>query len=169
MRKQKSMRPLYRARAFSLSSEIERDRFIAHVRHLPLDALRPLQGVVRETPEQRTLSANAAMWVGPLKDIEQQAYVEGRRHKDIIWHEHFKELYLPEEYDPELTTEGYVKWATGIDGAPKLVGSTTWLTPKGFGIYLLQVEAFGADLGVMYRAKPNDMNRHQNASRSARR
>ena len=74
---------------------------------------------------------------------------------------HFKELFLPEtfqsaEHQAEIAKEGYRKYDTSPGGKRILVGSTTELTIKGFAIYLQQVEAFGANLGVIYSANPNE-------------
>ncbi len=95
------------------------------------------------------------MWVGPLKDISEQCYVEGRSYSVLIWNEHFKGLYLPEEYDPELCKkETYKKWDYKPDGARILVGSSTELTIKGFAQYLTEIYAFGGNLGVEFHESP---------------
>lgn len=122
----------------------------------PLDSQKPLEFVLREEPKVRKLDQNALMWVGPLEDIAKQAYVEGRTFSAEVWHEHFKELYLPEDFDPELTREGYQKWDYTPGGTRVLIGSTTQLTIKGFAQYLEQVMAFGAGLGVLFHANPRE-------------
>ena len=116
----------------------------------PLDPARPLEFVLREKIKQRKPDQNSLMWVGPLKDISEQAYVGNRRYSDEVWHHHFKVLYLPEEFDEELTKAGYKKWDYTPTGERVLVGSTTQLTVKGFALYLEQVYAFGANMGVMF-------------------
>lgn len=108
--------------------------------------------------ETQRATANAAMWAGPLKDIEEQAYVQGRTYSRQVWHEHFKEKFLPEHFDPELCKEGYRKLDTKPDGQIILVGSTTQLTVKGFRDYLRQVEAYAAtELGVVFTASPREV------------
>lgn len=130
------------------------ERAIALLRSVPIDPAKPLEVVVREEVKARKLDQNALMWAGPLKDIAEQAWVDQRQHSELIWHEHFKREFLPDEYDPELCKdESYRKWAEGIDGEPVLVGSTTDLTVKGFAQYLEQVYAFGANLGVEFHTK----------------
>lgn len=129
---------------------------LARLQHAPIDPEKPLEVIIREEVKVRGLDANARMWAGPLKDIAEQAYIEGRSYCAEVWHEYFKKEYLPEEFDPEMTREGYRKWATGPDGERVLIGSSTQLTVKGFAVYLTQVEAFGAGLGVQFSASPNE-------------
>lgn len=122
----------------------------AFLANLPLDPEEPLEVVVRERVKPRKLSQNALMWAGPLTDIAEQAWVQGRRFPAEVWHEQFKRDFLPEEYDPELCLEGYRKWDVTPRGDRVLVGSTTMLTRKGMAQYLQQVEAAGAALGVEF-------------------
>lgn len=129
---------------------------MARLQNAPIDPDKPLEVIIREEVKVRGLDANARMWVGPLKDIAEQAYIEGRAYSAEVWHEYFKKEYLPEEFDAELTKDGYQKWAVAPDGERVLIGSTTQLTVKGFAIYLTQVEAFGAGLGVQFSASPNE-------------
>ncbi len=96
------------------------------------------------------------MWAGPLRDIAEQAWIEGRQHSAEVWHEYFKRELLPEEFDPERCKENYAKWAYDPGGERVLIGSTTQLTVKGFAEYLTAIEAFGAALGVMFSASPNE-------------
>lgn len=116
----------------------------------PIDAEHPIELILREEQKARKPDQNALMWVGPLADIAEQAYVNGRTYSAEVWHEQFKREYLPEEFDEELTKDGYQKWAITPKGDRVLIGSTTQLTVKGFALYLQQVEAFGASLGVMF-------------------
>ena len=139
-----------------LRTESQRDAHIARVMNAPLDGENPLEALLREEEKPRRQDHNAAMWAGPLRDIEQQAWLDGRTFKADVWHEHFKREFLPEEYDSELCLEGYRKWDYLPTGERVLVGSTTQLKKKGFALYLLQVEAFGASLGVIYHANPRE-------------
>ncbi|AWP80950.1 recombination protein NinB [Bordetella bronchiseptica] len=125
-------------------------RFLAN---LPLDADEPLEVVVRERQKPRRMSQNALMWAGPLRDISEQAWVQGQRFAAEVWHEQFKRDYLPEEFDPELCLEGYRKWDFTPRGDRVLVGSTTMLTRRGMTQYLQMVEAAGAALGVQFGAR----------------
>ncbi|SRR6266404_5091220 len=142
-------------RPILLRFEQQRESAISLIRSLPLDAENPIEVVVREMVKVRGLDANARMWVGPLADISEQGYVNGRTYSCEVWHEHFKREYLPEEFDPELCKEIYRKWDFTPSGERVLIGSTTQLTVKGFAQYLTQVEAFGASIGVQFSASPN--------------
>lgn len=149
----------FTTRKIRLVGEQQRETAIAMLRSLPIDPVKPLELVAREEIKARKLDQNAAMWAGPLRDIAEQAYVNGRTYSSEVWHEHFKSEYLPEEFDPELCKEGYRKWDYTPAGNRILVGSTTQLTVKGFALYLQQVEAFGASLGVQFHANPNEARR----------
>ncbi len=136
----------------------ERQRSIAQAKlaNCPIDEERPLEFVLREKPKVRKPDQNALMWAGPLKDIADQAWHLGRQYSDVVWHETYKRLYLPEEFDPELCKEGYHKYDIDRDGEQVLIGSTTQLTVKGFAQYLEQVMADGAGMGVLYHANPRE-------------
>lgn len=155
----KSTRPKFEQRKFRLVGELQLRTVMALLPNLPLDAAKPLEIVIREEVKARKLDQNALMWAGPLKDIAEQAWVEGRQFSDLVWHEHFKKLYLPEQFDAELCKEGYRKWDFTPAGDKVLVGSTTDLTVKGFAEYLEQVYADGANMGVEFHANPNEMRR----------
>jgi hypothetical protein len=146
-------------RKIRLVGEMQREALIALARNLPIDPQKPLEAVFREEVKARKLDQNALMWVGPLADISEQAWISGRRLTDKGWHEIFKRLYLPEEFDAKLCKEGYQKWDYDENGEPLLIGSTTDLTIKGFALYLEQVYAHGANMGVEFRANPNDARR----------
>ena len=147
-------RPKYLTRSFALLSESERLHAEVVLSNAPLDPEVPLEMVIREKVKVRKLDQNALMWVGPLADIEEQGWIEGRQYSAPVWHEHFKREFLPEEFDAELCKEGYRKWDYLPNGERVLIGSTTDLLVKGFAAYLTQVEAFGASLGVKYHAPP---------------
>ncbi len=152
-------RPKFETRTIYLRAPLQRDSLLALIPHLPLDAERPLEVLIREQVKARKPDANALMWAGPLKDIAEQAWVQGRQFSAEVWHEHFKEQYLPEEFDPELCRDGYRKWDYTPAGKRVLVGSTTQLTSKGFSQHLEQVFAEGASMGVEFHANPNEMRR----------
>ena len=116
----------------------------------PVDMANPLEVVICEKQKVRKPDQNSLYWARELKDISEQAYVNGRTYSAEVWHDFFKREYLPEEHDQELTKEGYRKWDIDPKGERVLVGSTTQLTIKGFALYLEQVTAYGAGLGVMF-------------------
>jgi len=149
----------FTTRRILLVGEQQRAGAIATLTHAPLDDASPLEFLVREQVKTRKLSANAAMWAGPLKDIAEQAYLAGRKYSAEVWAHFFKREFLPEDEprpDDGLVKDGYQKWDFAPDGERILVGSTTQLTVRGFALYLQQIEAFGASLGVMYSANPKE-------------
>lgn len=150
----KSDRPKFQQRKILLKTELQRETALALLRNLPLDPVRPLEVVVREEVKARKLDQNAAMWAGPLRDIAEQAWVNGRQYSAEVWHESYKLEFLPEEFDEELCKEGYRKWDYTPKGDRVLVGSTTQLTVRGFAQYLEQVIADGASRGVMFSERP---------------
>jgi hypothetical protein len=153
----KSERQKFPTRTIRLTGELQRDTALVMVHNLPIDPARPLELIAREEVKARKPDQNALMWSGPLKDIAEQAYVNGRAYSDVIWHEHFKTQYLPEEFDPEICKdESYRKWDVTPAGDRILVGSTTDLTVKGFAQYLEQVYADGANMGVLFHVNPKE-------------
>lgn len=151
----KSTRPEFALRRILLREPEQVERAIAAIRNAPLDPIRPLECLIREEVKERKKSQNDMMWAGPLADIAAQVWVEGRQYRAEIWHEHFKASFLPEQYDPELCKrEDYRKWDIGPSGERTLVGSSTDLTRKGFAQYVTEIEVFGAERGVEYRAAP---------------
>lgn len=146
-------------RKIRLIGELQREAAIAVLRNMPLDAEKPLEAMFREEVKARKPDQNALMWAGPLRDIAEQGYVDGRSYTAEVWHEHFKAEFLPEVFEPELCKEGYRKYDYTPSGKRVLIGSTTQLTVKGFALYLQQVEAFGASLGVLFHVNPNESRR----------
>ncbi|WP_315132844.1 recombination protein NinB [Achromobacter marplatensis] len=144
---------LHNPRTFLLYGASQLAAVQAQLGNLPLDEEDPLEVVIRERVKPRKKSQNDLMWAGPLRDIAEQAWVQGQRFTAEVWHEQFKRDFLPEEYDPVLCKEGYVKWRVTPRGDRALVGSTTMLTVKGMAQYLTQVEAAGAELGVEFRTR----------------
>lgn len=137
-----------------LAGQSQLNYAMAHLQRAPLDPRRPLELLIREEQRQRKPDQNALMWSGPLSDIAEQAWADGRQYSAEIWHEYFKKNFLPEEFDPELTKDGYVKWDYGPDGERVLIGSTGQLTVRGFSQHLEQIHAFGAQLGVRFHEPP---------------
>jgi hypothetical protein len=150
------VRPPFLTRTIRLVGPLQRDTAIAALQNIPLDPERPIELVLREERKVRGLDMNAAMWAGPLREIAEQAWVNGRQYSAEVWHEFMKQKYLPEDNDPELAElvkDGYRKWDIDPAGNRVLVGSTTKLTRKGMHQYLLQIEAEGAGIGVMFTAR----------------
>ena len=147
------MRSRYATRAFLVSSEQVRENLIAAIRNMPVDPKKPLQVLIREEVKVRKLDQQALMFAGPLRDISEQTWFEGRQYSVEVLHEYLKRELLPEEFDPELCVENYRKWDIDPSGNRVLVGSTKQLTVKGFSQHLEAVFAFGAALGVLFHTK----------------
>jgi hypothetical protein len=150
-------REKFQTRTIRLVGQMQKDAAIAVINNLPIDSDKPLVVTIAEEKKIRGLDANGLMWVGPLKQISEQAWVEGKRYSDVVWHEMFKREFLPEDNDLEiedLAKSGYQKWAIDPMGNKVLIGSTTQLTKKGFSQYLEQIHAYGASLGVMFSDAP---------------
>jgi len=143
-------RDKYPTRTIRLIGQVQLQTARTILENVPLDPAHPLELVIREEVKPRKLDQNALMWVGQLADIAAQAYVNGRTYSEEVWHEEFKRMYLPEEFDPELCLHGYQKWDYTPSSRRVLIGSTTKLTVKGFAQYLTQVESYGANLGVQF-------------------
>jgi len=145
------MRDKYITRNILLSGGMQKETAIQLIKNAPLDPVKPIEFVLREHVKPRKPDQNSLLWAGPLKDISEQAWVEGKRFSAEVWHEHYKRLYLPETYIECITKDGYVKWAETPKGDRVLIGSTTQLTVRGFAEYLEKVHADGANMGVMFR------------------
>ena len=130
------------------------ERAIALLRTVPLDDDKPLELLVREEVKARKLDQQALMWLGPLADLAEQAWLEGRQYSAEVWHEFCKKEFLPEEFDADLCLEGYRKWDIDPAGDRVLIGSTTMLTIKGMAQHITQIHALGGSLGVEFHEPP---------------
>ena len=144
-----SKRPKFETPPVYLRSPKELEYLKDKLSNIPLDAENPLEVLIREQPKKRTRDLNAAYWAGTLSDIEKQARFPGPGGLQLpkkIWHNHFKDLYLPDEiatdFDPSHVLDGYCKWERDPwSDTMILVGSTTDLTQKGMRFFVLQVES----------------------------
>lgn len=143
-------RARFPARKILVVSPAQLNTAVAVLKTVPVDAANPIEIRIGEQVKGRNKDQNALMWAGPLRDIANQAYVNGQTYSADVWHEHFKREFLPEEADIELTREGYQKWRYLPSGERILKASTGDLTTKGFSIYLEQIYAYGASLGVQF-------------------
>jgi len=148
--RKETMRADYLPKVIRLVGKLQADTAISAIQNAPIDIERPLEVIIREEQKGRSLSANALMWAGPLNDIATQAWVHGKQYSALIWHEYFKEKFLPELPDPKQVKEGYKKYEETPDGRRVLVGSTNKLTKHGFNLYIENIYAYGADLGVRF-------------------
>jgi len=157
----KHERPKFLTRRFRLVGKEQVESVRTVLANVPIDHDSPLEVVIQEERKIRSLDQNALMWVGPLHDIAEQGWVDGRRFSAEVWHEYFKREYLPDEslvVGEELALRvkspaTWRKWDFTPSGERVLVGSTTQLTKFGFSEYLTQVEAYGASLGVHFSVR----------------
>lgn len=148
----------FQTRQIRIVGQMQKDTAIAAIQNLPVME-KPLVVTIGEERKARKPEANAAMWAGVLKDISEQAWVSGRQFSAECWHSYFKAEFLPEEDHPnlrELAKEDYKKWEITPSGERICVGSTTKLTRYGFSLYLQQVEAYGASLGVLFHTRETE-------------
>jgi hypothetical protein len=143
-------RPKFEQRKILLRGAEQVERAVALLRNVPLDAARPLELLVREEVKPRKPDQNALMWSGPLADMAEQAWCDGRQFSAEVWHEFAKRQFLPDDFDPDLCLEGYRKWDIDPAGERVLIGSTTQLTVKGMAQYLEQIFALGGSMGVEF-------------------
>ena len=144
------MRTEYLTKTIRLIGKLQIDTAINAIQNAPIDSDKPLEVIIREEQKGRSLSANALMWAGPLNDIASQAWVHGKQYSALIWHEYFKEKFLPDFPDLTQVKEGYRKYEETPDGKRILIGSTQKLTKHGFSLYMEQIYAYGAELGVRF-------------------
>lgn len=98
-----------------------------------------------ECADERSIQQNAFYWGIVLRDISQQAAVEGRRYAPEAWHEHFKRVFLGYQFK-RVVIAGRKRKAV-----VKELRSTTKLSVKKMSVFLEQVLAFGVtDLGVRF-------------------
>ena len=112
-----------------------------------------IQKHVKKHVKKRTNGQNKFQWKAILGDISRQVKIDGRTFSPDVWHEHFKELFLPDEPSHELTLPSYKKWQEMPDGKLKMVGSTTKLTTKGMSLYFEELFAYAViELNVKFTA-----------------
>lgn len=130
-------------------------------RRKALDAVKAIRSdpvmvvTIEKYTKKRSNGQNSMQWVSILGDFSMQGIINGKQFSAKIWHEHLKELFLPEEYIPGETLKNYIKWQEMPDGKLKMVGSTTKLTTLGFSNYMEKCYSFGAqELEIKFTANP---------------
>ena len=118
---------------------------------LPTDG--SMEVVIQKHVKKRTGGQNRYQWKSILGDISRQVRINGKGFTTEVWHEHLKELFLPDEASEDLTVPTYVKYQEMPDGKLKMVGSTTKLTTKGMSVYFEQLYAYAVtELDVRFTA-----------------
>lgn len=101
--------------------------------------------VAHEHEDDRTLTQNRYYWGVVLKEISEQAQIEGQRWTVDAWHELFKRTQLG--YEIKRVKVAGRKRAVTI----RRLKSTRDLKVKPMGVYLDKVQAFAVtDLGVRF-------------------
>lgn len=112
---------------------------------------KPVRIRAGEEEPDRTLEQNAFYWGVLLKDISEQAKVDGKRYTADAWHELGKRQFL-----------GYAMKKVKVAGRTRAtvirrLRSTTDLTVRQFAKYLEELQAFAAtDLGVVFSSSLNE-------------
>lgn len=141
-------------RVIILTNPAVQSNAVMVIRNLPTDS--SMEIAIRPRKKVRSNSQNSLFWAARLRDISDQAWIDGKQYSAEIWHEYFKKKHLPEGDEPNISElvkdpAKYHKWAWLPDGSISLAGSTTQLTTKGMMLYMTQVEAFCAtELGVQF-------------------
>jgi NinB protein len=100
---------------------------------------------IREAEDDRSVRQNAYYWAVVLKEISEQAAIEGQRWTADAWHELCKRQFLG--YEIKKVKVAGRKKATII----RRLRSTTGLSVRKFSDYLEQILAFAStDLSVRF-------------------
>jgi len=125
-------------RQFVLREKSQCRALYAYLRHnWPAMAAqgKPLAVTVAEYKDKRHAQQNRLYWA-LLKQVSEQAMVDGRRYSDEVWHEQFKRVLI-----------GLVD----LPGGAKAGESTTKLNVSEFAEYVTKVTAYAAtELGVIF-------------------
>lgn len=116
----------------------------AHAKAI-LDNGRPARVLVQEHEEDRTAQANRYYWGACLREISEQASINGQRYTIDAWHELFKRQFLGFEI---------VKVKVAGRKKPTIIRrlrSSTKLKVRGMSKFIDEVQAFAAaELGVRF-------------------
>jgi len=116
----------------------------AHARAI-IENGRPARIEAREHEDDRSLQQNRFYWGACLRDISEQAKIEGQRYTVDAWHELFRRQFLGYEIE-KVYVAGRKRPVIN-----RRLKSTTKLKVRGFSKYLDEVQAFAAtELGVEF-------------------
>lgn len=106
---------------------------------------RALVAEFRLLDDERSVRQNRFYWGVVLKDISEQANLNGQRYSADAWHELFKRQFLQRRVR-KVAVAGRLRKVVSVS-----LGSTTDLSVRGMNLYLEKVQAFAAtDLGVAF-------------------
>ena len=104
--------------------------------------------LAEEAEDDRTILQNRFYWGPCLKEISEQATIEGQRWAPEAWHELGKRMFLG--YEIKKVRVAGRKKTTVI----RRLKSTTGLSVRKFSVYLEKLQAFAAtDLGVHFSVR----------------
>jgi len=109
-----------------------------------------IEVVLREPVKARSCEQNSLYWV-LLGQIATQAWFNKKQFDSDTLHHYCGKKIMPETVTLK-TGEQRSKWIECPDGTLRII-STTLLDKKCFSEYTSLVEAFGAELGVMFSAQ----------------
>jgi hypothetical protein len=110
----------------------------------------PLNVHITQKPENRRNKQNRYYWGGVIKQIAEQAWINGQQFPIDTWHEYFAEKFLPyEEVARKIFRYDIEKNCYIVTPLIKRK-STSGLSVKEFAEYTEQVTAAGAELGVKF-------------------
>jgi len=143
------MRDKFKEVVIKLDSMAAKNEFLILVTKLPIDHESPLQVVIREVINPRTLGQNK-LYHAIVSDIADQLWIEKKRYLPDVWSHYLKELFLPELAEPAITKSGYTKWMQSLSGDRILFGSTTDLKVKGMTDFISKITLYAAEHGVIF-------------------
>lgn len=110
-----------------------------------IDNGRPACIEVHEHDDDRSLQQNRFYWGACLRDISEQAKIEGQRYTVDAWHELFRRQFLGYEIE-KVRVAGRKRPVVN-----RRLRSTAKLKVKAFSAYLDELQAFAAtELGVQF-------------------
>ena len=113
-----------------------------------------LEVIVREPVKVRGIDQNGLYWIR-LGEIAEQAWFNGRQYNSDVWHEYAKRNLMPDTITDKNGVERS-KWLETPAKGELAVISTTELSKGCFSEYTNIVEAFGANLGVLFSANSRE-------------
>jgi len=143
------MRDKFETRTIYLRGKQQEETLLQLIPALPLDEEKPLQVIIREAVDERSLAQNKLMWA-MINDVSDQVWLNRRKYLPDVWNIYFKQLFLPDYPEEGITRVNYCKWGKGMEGEQVLIGSTTDLTIKGMTKYLDEINRYASEYGVVF-------------------
>lgn len=130
-------------------AESQREACQKIIRHLPVDG--SMQVTISPYVKPGSAAQRRTYWGVRMGEVADQAWWDGRQYPAPVWHQFFKERFLPDAPEEGITLPGYCKWMEMPGGELRMMGSTERLTMRGRYEYQMRVEAFCAgEFGVRF-------------------